>query len=1225
MLLLSHGCQTDAQPAPAPSPGSTAGAPAQAPQLQATAQLAKLPLAHVISRDARGNARFAVGRASHVAMPSTMDAEQAARLSLERNARSLGVTERVAHDVQLRSVHRMPAGASIYQFNQRAGGVEVFGGRASVVLDASKHMVSLTNRLSPSPDASAQARSFKFNQPEQAIARAYALRTNTSVSAAAVRPLRDHGEWREFAIDTATAQTRVIEAASKQVLFPEGDRLVPAHHVELLLRDGGRNARNQAYGYVIASDGRVLYSANLTANDAYEYRVWADPSGRPADGPLVDATPYPSETPTTLAVKAAPTTLITTEGYNHNPDGRPDPWLPAGATYTFGNNVHAYSDRNQIENDAGVAENDGFDDSEDVRADVTAPNKFDREYDVARSPDADSEQIKAAVTQIFFTNNWLHDYWYDSGFNEAAQNAQESNYGRGGEGNDPILAEAQDSAEDGASNNANMSTFSDGRSPRMQMYVWSGLPNRAFETSPAITFEDGFGSAAFGPQTFDLSADGLELVLADDGSTELPPDVPTGTGTTSDACQVPTNVQGKLAVIDRGVCPFVDKALNAQEGGAIAILLLDNAPGNSPPSPGLSDPAITLPLLALSFEDGQKIKEALAAETPVISTRFFRGPEVQHDGTIDNTVVAHEWGHYLHHRLVLCGSTSCGGMSEGWGDFVALLLVVADGDAFEGKAYPLAQYASAGLDKRASYFGIRRAPYSTDVNKNPFTFKHIRRSAELPTNAPLASTSLDNAEVHNVGEIWTQTLFDAYVNLIEEGKAQGRPFEDSRRRMTDYIVAGMKAAPIEPTFVEQRDAILSAVYAIAKSDPTRGGDFAALARGFAKRGLGVGAIAPPTESESLDEAAESFEFKGEFALDDVSLDDSVTSCDNDGILDASESGALTFTVTNTGWLPLTQGAVEVRSNDPDVEVGGGGLVEVGALEPYQSVTLSIPVSADGGKRGRGTFAVSLRASDPDAVNSNADQGFELRYNYDDVAQSSSRDDVESDQPAWTLNTPLGPDAWERAGTVNNHVWHGADNGTPSDSSLESPDLVVSTTNDLVISFRHRYSFEIGEVSAGGPVVGWDGAVIELTTDGGATWKDISEYGGDPGYVANLFTYADLPVPPGEEPEPDTNPLAGRLAYAGPSEDYPNYSDVSLNLGRQLAGQTVRIRFRIGTDTNTGDAGWDIDRIAFGTRDAPGITNKPFASLRDDQATCADVSEPAPNLPESEEPEEPAAP
>ena len=51
------------------------------------------------------------------------------------------------------------------------------------------------------------------------------------------------------------------------------------------------------------------------------------------------------------------------------------------------------------------------------------------------------------TTNLFFIVNYMHDLFYDSGYDEASDNAQANNYGRGGvDRGDPILAESQDYA-----------------------------------------------------------------------------------------------------------------------------------------------------------------------------------------------------------------------------------------------------------------------------------------------------------------------------------------------------------------------------------------------------------------------------------------------------------------------------------------------------------------------------------------------------------------------------------------------------------------------------------------------------------------------------------------------------------------------------------------------------------------------------------------------------------
>jgi len=68
---------------------------------------------------------------------------------------------------------------------------------------------------------------------------------------------------------------------------------------------------------------------------------------------------------------------------------------------------------------------------------------------------------------------------------------------------------------------------------------------------------------------------------------------------------------GKIALIQRGVCAFAIKAQNAQDAGAIAVILYNNVAG--PIIPGGAAPGVTIPVYGLSLADGQAIIAALTA------------------------------------------------------------------------------------------------------------------------------------------------------------------------------------------------------------------------------------------------------------------------------------------------------------------------------------------------------------------------------------------------------------------------------------------------------------------------------------------------------------------------------------------------------------------------------------------------------------------------------------
>ncbi|MES2159598.1 MAG: PA domain-containing protein [Pseudomonadota bacterium] len=81
-------------------------------------------------------------------------------------------------------------------------------------------------------------------------------------------------------------------------------------------------------------------------------------------------------------------------------------------------------------------------------------------------------------------------------------------------------------------------------------------------------------------------------------------------------------VRGKIALIDRGSCTFVVKVNNAQDAGAIGVIIADNAAGAPPPGLGGTDPGIVIPAVRITLDDGIRLKAALATRSRTHSGVF---------------------------------------------------------------------------------------------------------------------------------------------------------------------------------------------------------------------------------------------------------------------------------------------------------------------------------------------------------------------------------------------------------------------------------------------------------------------------------------------------------------------------------------------------------------------------------------------------------------------------
>jgi hypothetical protein len=213
-----------------------------------------------------------------------------------------------------------------------------------------------------------------------------------------------------------------------------------------------------------------------------------------------------------------------------------------------------------------------------------------------------------AVQNLFYLTNLIHDTLYRHGFTETAKNFQEDNFGNGGAGGDSVHAEVQDGM--GTSNAIFTTPSGDGRNPRMQMLLFDNA--LMVVNTPASIAGSYFAQGAeFGLSLVPTGVTG-DVVLVDDG-----------VGTATDACEAITTdaVAGNIALIDRGNCDFTAKVKNAQDAGAIAAIVANNAGDGLVRMLG-TDPTITIPAAFLGQTDGRTLR---SVRTP--RRRHRRGHE----------------------------------------------------------------------------------------------------------------------------------------------------------------------------------------------------------------------------------------------------------------------------------------------------------------------------------------------------------------------------------------------------------------------------------------------------------------------------------------------------------------------------------------------------------------------------------------------------------------------
>lgn len=607
-------------------------------------------------------------------------------------------------------------------------------------------------------------------------------------------------------LEAFTSPGFTVEPIETRLLyFLDGAKLILVREVKLLQAD------HQHYWrvFVDATSGAIIKKQDQILNCSFDGEVHQHHTTELINLPINNSPPpfsmesylvYPlyTESPLqgqqkTVINPADP--LASPYGW-HDVDGLPG----ADYTDTRGNNVTVQEDRNASN---GPGE----------KTDGGPELNFSFGVDFDRTPDAN---LKASMTNTFYWINLNHDIFYQYGFDEKAGNFQVNNYGNGGLANDAVVADVQDGRE---TNNARFYTFPDGRSGRMELYLWGdeqGLlqaSNLSGNTISIVGIESGFSEnnklagkgPLFAPLTQVVDQDGNHLACRN----------------LSAATNV-SEIRGKIVLVDRGECLFIEKVHYMQTLGAVAVIMVNNVAGPAITMGGDGD-NIIIPAIMVTLDEGNKLRQWMnQGEVSVALQKYVSTTNL--DSGLDNLIITHEYGHGISTRLAGGPSVnSCLNndeqMGEGWSDYFGLMLTTqwntARPDQRRGIGTWLTRQGVNGT-------GIRPYPYSYDLSINKLKY------SDLP----------DMAIPHGVGAVWASMLWDMTWEIIAQEGVSPDIYrgKGGNNIALQLVIDGLKLQACSPGFVDGRDAILQA-------DKIRydGRHHYAIWKAFARRGLGFSA------------------------------------------------------------------------------------------------------------------------------------------------------------------------------------------------------------------------------------------------------------------------------------------------------------------------------------------------------------------------------------------------
>lgn len=622
-----------------------------------------------------------------------------------------------------------------------------------------------------------------------------------------------------FKIELKEVSTEPI--VGKPVFFNKNGQNIAAWQVDVL-----NDETADWYNIIIdASNGVILEknnytthcnAENITASKLNKPFVFqfddVDYAGKSANTGTYRVFPMPLESP----ARGERQLVSNAHDLTASPYGWHDTNATAGAEFliTRGNNVWAKEDTlANNSNTTGYSPNGGTD------------LIFDFPYGLDAGP---RPNLNAAITNLFFWNNTVHDVFYHYGFDEESGNFQAKNYTGRGLGKDFVYAEAQDGS---GTNNANFATPVDGSNPRMQMFLWGGTASSSTNylqvaEPSSLARKYSAVAASFGPK-LTINPITTNLVMVNDGSSASGGNL--GCSTLVNA----NELNGKIALITRGTCTYQTKVLYAQAAGAVGVIMINTS--TTPIAMTGNGTGITIPSVMIGSNTGNTFKTALASGTINMSMFDSTVPTPAnrtYDSDFDNGVIAHEYGHGISTRLTGGpANSSCLNneeqAGEGWSDFFSLVLTSKPYEtSLNGRGI-----GTHLIGQDTSGVGIRPYRYSRNMSVNPVTYNSIK-SLTIP---------------HGVGFVWCSVLYDIYLDMIDKYGFDENIYtgQGGNNKALELVMMGLKFQPCNPGFMDARDAII-----LADSLLNGGANKLLLWKAFARRGMGVDAYQGLSTSRS---------------------------------------------------------------------------------------------------------------------------------------------------------------------------------------------------------------------------------------------------------------------------------------------------------------------------------------------------------------------------------------